>query len=287
MEPPMLIVDSQVHIWDKGTPSRFHRQAPYSAAQLLADMDEGGVDRAVICPPMWDPDSNEMAVAAARAHPGRLAVMGWIHVEQPESRSLVARWKERPGMLGLRLYFQKPHEQSWPTDGTMDWLWPAAERAGVPIAMKAESFLPALGRIAERHPGLKLAVDHMAVPSGGRGAAAYRHHPELLDLARYPNIAVKVTGQPAYAVDEYPFRSTHVYLQRTFDAFGPERMFWGTDITKIPCPWRQCVTMFTEELPWLRGRDLERVMGRAFCDWAGWDLPRDAAGGGRGMSPAG
>ena len=85
-------------------------------------------------------------------------------------------------MLGLRLYFQKPHEQSWPTDGTMDWLWPAAERAGVPIAMKAESFLPALGRIAERHPGLKLAVDHMAVPSGGRGVAAYRHHPELLDL---------------------------------------------------------------------------------------------------------
>ena len=28
-------------------------------------------------------------------------------------------------------------------------------------------------------------------------------------------------------------------------------MFWGTDITKMPCSWRQCVTMFTEELPWL------------------------------------
>jgi hypothetical protein len=32
--------------------------------------------------------------------------------------------------------------------------------------------------------------------------------------------------------------------------------------------------MFTEELPWLAGRDLELVMGRALCDWIGWDLPQ-------------
>ena len=44
-------------------------------------------------------------------------------------------------------------------------------------------------------------------------------------------------------------------------------MFWGTDITRMPCSWRQCVTMFTEELPWLSGRDQELVMGRAVCDW--------------------
>jgi hypothetical protein len=38
-------------------------------------------------------------------------------------------------------------------------------------------------------------------------------------------------------------------LHRCFDAFGPERMFWGTDITRMHCTWRQCVTLFTEELP--------------------------------------
>ena len=58
-----------------------------------------------------------------------------------------------------------------------------------------------------------------------------------------------------------------------FDAFGPDRCFWGTDITRMPCSWRQCVTMFTEELPWLRGRDLERVMGAAIVDWLGWKRP--------------
>jgi hypothetical protein len=34
------------------------------------------------------------------------------------------------------------------------------------------------------------------------------------------------------------------------------------------------VTMFTEELPWLKGRDVELVMGRGVCDWIGWNLPQ-------------
>ena len=62
----------------------------------------------------------------------------------------------------------------------------------------------------------------------------------------------------------------HDNLRRLYDAFGPARWFWGTDITRMPCPWRQCVTLFTEELPWLKGHDLELVMGRAVCDWLGW-----------------
>ena len=33
------------------------------------------------------------------------------------------------------------------------------------------------------------------------------------------------------------------------------------------------VTLFTEELPWLKGRDLDLVMGEAACDWLGWPLP--------------
>ena len=46
----------------------------------------------------------------------------------------------------------------------------------------------------------------------------------------------------------------------------------------MPCSYRQCVTFFTEELPWLKGRDLELVMGRGLCDWIGWDLGPEASG---------
>jgi predicted TIM-barrel fold metal-dependent hydrolase len=176
-------------------------------------------------------------------------------------------------MLGLRFTFLQPHMKSWPTDGTIDWLWPAAERAGLPVALLATEFLPLVGRIAERHPGLKLIVDHMGALRGNKGDAAFVHMPKLLALARHPNIAVKATGGPGYADDGYPFRSLHGRYRAIYDAFGPERMFFGTDITRMPCSWKQCVTHFTEELPWLSGRDQELVMGRAVCDWLGWPLP--------------
>ena len=268
----MMIVDAQIHIWGKGTPSAHHRQAPFSMEQALAGMDEAGVDKAILHPPMWDPDSNELSVEAAITHPDRFAIMGWLHLDKPESRSLVDTWTQHPGMKGFRFYFNEPHQKSWPTDGTMEWLWPACERLGIPVSLQASEFLPLVGQLAERFPALKLIVDHMGVPRASKGPESYRHLPQLLALAKHPNIGVKATGQAGYAWEDYPFPGLHEPLHKVFDAFGPNRMFWGTDITRMHCTWKQCVTLFTEELPWLKGNDLERVMGRAYCDWVGWKV---------------
>ena len=90
-------------------------------------------------------------------------------------------------------------------------------------------------------------------------------------LAKHPNIAVKATGGPSYATDAYPFRSLHKPYRALYDAFGPRRMFWGTDITRMPCSWKECVTHFAE-LPWLPESDKELIMGRAICDWIGWKI---------------
>jgi len=272
----MLIVDAQVHIWSSGKPTNAnHRQvAAFTKDDLLKEMDEAGVDAAVIHPPAsWDPNSNELAVEAARQHPHRLAIVGNFPLDKPESRGLIDGWKKRPGMLGLRFVFLQPHMKSWPTDGTIDWLWPAAERAGLPIALLAGDFLPKLAQVAGQHPRLKLIIDHLGRSSGAKDDAAWAKLPAMLALARYPNVAIKATGAPSYSSEAYPYRNIHGHLKRIYDAFGPERMFWGTDITRMPCSWRQCVTMFTEELPWLTGRDRDLVMGQAVCDWLGWKIP--------------
>jgi hypothetical protein len=50
-------------------------------------------------------------------------------------------------------------------------------------------------------------------------------------------------------------------------------MFWGTDITRMPCSWRDCVTAFTEEGSWLPEAEKPLVMGGALCNWLGWTLP--------------
>ena len=266
----MPIIDAQVHLWRKGTPTVLHLERPYLVEEAIRGMDEAGVAGAILHPPTsWDPESNEQAVEAVLAYPGRFAIFANPPLDQPDSRTHVATWKKRPGMLGYRFYFNKPHNQTWPVDGTLDWLWPTAEKAGMPIALLAGDWLPQLGKIAERHPGLKLTVDHMGAVRGAKGNAAFPKMKELTALAKFPNVAVKLTGGPFYADDAYPFKSLHPHYRAMYDAFGPRRLFWGTDITKMPCSWSQCVTHF-QEIDWIPEADKMLIMGDAICDWIGW-----------------
>ena len=50
-------------------------------------------------------------------------------------------------------------------------------------------------------------------------------------------------------------------------------MFWGTDLSRLDCTYRQSITMFTEEMPWLSDDDKEWIMGRGVCEWIGWPMP--------------
>ena len=68
----------------------------------------------------------------------------------------------------------------------------------------------------------------------------------------------------------YPYRNLHTHVRRVYDAFGPQRMMWGSDLSRLRGTCRECVTMFTEEMGWLSGQDLEWIMGRTLGEWLGW-----------------
>jgi predicted TIM-barrel fold metal-dependent hydrolase len=275
----MQIVDSQIHLLENAKMSPQHRQIPtYSMDDALQEMAAAGVDAAVIHPPSTLGEAmNALAVEAVRQRPDKFCILGNFDLQSPDRLNIVKNWRQRPGMLGFRFTFNQPHQQSWWTDGSLDWFWAACEQEGLPIGLLAGGHMADLGKIAERHPGLKLHIDHYGRGGGGSAGtddAVFANLGEMLALAEYPNVAVKLSGAPSYSSQPYPYRNIHQYIKQIFDAFGPQRCFWGTDITRMPCSYRQCVTMFTEELSWLQGRDKELVMGDANCDWLGWKRPR-------------
>ena len=276
----MFIADAQVHIWGADAPERpwppgqahrAHRPTPFSKDDLLAEMAAAGVDRAVIVPPSWEGDRNDLALAAAGAHPDKFAVMGRPPLDRRDPRAL-DRWREQPGMLGIRVTTAGAGTRALFTEPEGDGLWQAAERAGLPAMVSIPGLLPELGRLAERHPGMRFVIDHLALVRDAKDEAAFGDLANLLALARHPNIAAKASALPRYSSESYPYRRLHAPLEQVFEAFGPQRFFWGTDMTGIPCTYRQAATLFTEELSWLKGADLELVMGRALCDWLGWPI---------------
>lgn len=276
----MMIVDSQVHIWGANTPERPwparhppHRE-PLDKLELAAEMDKAGVHRAVIVPPSWEGDRNDLANDAATTHPDRFATMGRFDPDAPDARETIKDWKKQPGMLGMRFTFHTDVLRQPLIDGRFDWVWGEMEKLGIPaMVLFHHEYMHLADRVAERYPGLRLVLDHLGLKSAKDVSEAtnFATLDKVLALAKRPNVAAKVSAMPCYADDKtYPFESVHPPIRRVFDAFGPQRTFWGTDWSRLPCSYRQGVTMFTEEMPWLKGQDLEWVMGRGVCEWLGW-----------------
>ena len=277
----MLVVDSQVHIWGADAPERPwpkraepQKPVPFGKDDLLREMNEAGVDRVVIVPPSWEGDRNDLAMEAHLESPDRFATMGRLDPQDPAARGQIAKWREQPGMLGLRFTFHIPQLVTLITEGHMDWVWGEAEKAGVPIYVLIPHPLAHLiDEVAQRYPRLRLVMDHLGLNSKQKDAEAFAEFDKLLALAKRPNVAAKVSALPCYSTDCYPYKSLHPYIRRAYDAFGPQRLFWGSDLTRSPIPYRRHVAMFTEEIPWLSAGDKTWIMGRGVCEWLGWPLP--------------
>lgn len=276
----MIITDAQAHIWAAETPERpwldigrsFAHGDEYTVEQLLAEMEAAGVDRAVLVPPSFEGDRNDVCLAAAQAHPDRFAVMGRVTLTDPASRGTLSGLRDQPGMLGLRVTFSRGEASQWLKDGTADWLWAEAEAAGVPLMVFAPGLLPEVDQIAKKHPDLRLVLDHLAIRTDLQDAQIDPVLDDLVGLASRENVAVKATCLPRNVTEGYPFPSLHGRIKKVVDAFGPRRVFWGSDLTGLPCGYREVVDLFTKELTFLSDEDLEWVMGRGVSEWLGWPV---------------
>jgi len=273
-----MIVDAQVHFWKANSPDRpwlpnrvAQLPEPFTVEKFVPMMEDAGVARAVIVPPSWEGDRNDCAIEAVKRYPGRFAIMGRLPVEDPKSAALLPDWKKQPGMVGIRVTFH-PHQWAWLTDGTVDWFWPAAEKYQLPVMFYGAP-MSNFARVAERHPRLPMIADHLGVTGEvAKSDKMPQAIKETAALAKYPNVSVKLSTTPYYSSESYPFRDMTGYIRQLFNAFGPQRCYWGTDLTNSynKATYKQRVTHFTETLDFLSPQDKEWVMGRAILERLQW-----------------
>jgi hypothetical protein len=185
-----------------------------------------------------------------------------LPIQDPKALDLLPKWREQPGMLGVRVIFNtRPDAFPWLTDGTADRFLAAAEKAGLPVMCFAPGRTRRFGTVADDTRNCNSSSTTWAcrgaMAAGQPLAEGSRKRP------RSPNIrtsAPRCRHRPARRGS--PIRSSDVadHVKRVFDAYGPQRSYWGTDITNsyAKASYRQRITHFTEELSFLSESDKDQ-----------------------------
>ncbi len=281
----MIVSDVQVHLWEAERPDKpwpkpqarpAHKPNGFGPDEMLSAMKIAGVDRAVIVPPTWTGDSNAYALDIAARYPERFAVVGRFNPKAPDASAQLDNWLKAPHMLGVRMSFHVKPFSDWLDDGSLDWFWAKCERAAIPVMALVPGMVRKLRPVAERHSGLKLLIPHMGCVLDRHGAEAFAGIEELVALARNPNVVVNVSSAPCFSSEPYPFRDLHSYLHRIYDAYGPRRMLWGADLSRLTSSYRECLELFSRALDFLSATDKEWILGKTLAETLNWPEPPSA-----------
>jgi L-fuconolactonase len=277
---PSPVVDAQVHVWRPEAPDRpwppggaeraraMHRHQPITGSGLLTEMRDAGVDRAVLVPPFFEGYRNDYAVACATEAPESFRVMARVDLRTGDPGP-VRELLRSPVVAGVRLVFL-PADAGRVDDPAAEWFWSFAEAEDVPVMLLASGQLDALGDLARARPGLRLAVDHLGLTGQATDAAIGPEIGQLVALAELDNVSVKATAAPCYSTEPYPYPALHPFLRQLYDAFGPDRLFWGSDLSRLHGSYADLVRLFREELDFLSGADGDAVMGGSVLRWLDW-----------------
>jgi predicted TIM-barrel fold metal-dependent hydrolase len=277
------VIDAQIHVWRADAPDRpwpeggdqlTHRAVPLGAEEVIERMDEAGVSRAVLVPPSWEGDRNDVALDAANRYPERFAVMGRIDLAAGPDAARLETWGSVPGLLGGRLTFHRAPARDWLTDGTADWVWGEAERAGLPLMVYAPSLTDVIGARAGSHPGLKIVVDHLNLSTVVKAKDLEPFLRPVLALSDFPNVAVKASALPCHVDEGYPFPSLHRPVRQVIDAFGADRVLWGSDLSRLTCPYPDWVRFFSDQPDLWSAEEVDLVLGGAASQWLNWPITR-------------
>lgn len=248
---------------------------------LLLAMDAVGVDGAV-----WH-GFRSIGETAVEAFPDRFRAIALIL--DPDEQDLELECEAaatNPGIVGIRL------APAWPLSGERivrlragayrAW-FAMAERLDLAVSLFISGYLKDVPAIAEAHPDVRILIDHVGmspVPAVPLRPDRLDALPDLLALARYENVAVKFTGVPALSFDRYPFADLWPACHRMLEAFGPERLMWGSDFRRVAPLHSYAATVdFLRCTDEVSDGDRELLFGKSLRRWLDWEQPTSRAPG--------
>ena len=213
-----------MHIVDTHCHTGIHKYEPIE--HLLFHMDRSGVDKAVLIQYNGNSD-NSYLVDCLRTHSDRL--QGAMIVAEDDDGSAIRRWADQ-SVGGIRLLADS--RASCP-DPLAHWRTAAGLGLVVSAFCSPASLLSTRFReVVETFPELQIVIEHL----GGVGQdekPPYGEFTQVLELASYPNLTMKLPGFGEFCRLPHPFREVPLLARMALEAFGPRRLMWGSDYPPV------------------------------------------------------
>jgi predicted TIM-barrel fold metal-dependent hydrolase len=194
------------------------------------------------------------ALEVYNKYPDKFRVVTPVDATDPAIDDIVSNWATTPGARGIRIRMRP----GLPMDADHHGLhraFAAAGRLGLPVNLLCWGILDKGLPHIRQHPDTEIVIDHLGLLQPDKPpvpADVWADLPKLLDLARYPNVRVKISGACTMSHRPFPYDDIWDNVLRVIDAFGLDRCMWGTD-------WTRAIGMLTYEQGVAPFRDTTRL----------------------------
>jgi predicted TIM-barrel fold metal-dependent hydrolase len=228
-----------------GKMSGWSVERPADCDAMLAAMDAAGIRRSVLvhASTAYGYDNSYVADCAA-AHPERFRFIGAIDVTAPDAVEQITHWVKDRGMVGFRIFAQG----STTGEGAGEWLadpktfpaWEAARAFGIPVCVQTRfGSFGMLGKLLAQFPDVKVIVDHG------------KQHGNFYFKLTERNFDLLTKGKA----------TTPSFIEQTIDAFGTDRIAWGSNFPSSAGSLGELLALAKRELAFLPEQDQEQIFG--------------------------
>jgi len=230
----------------------------YSGEYLLSEMQTHKCDHVVISHVCYYGRDNSYPIHCVKTWPTKFSAYGLLvgyrlfPPDDKENPSRLERLMKEGGLAGLRISPLYDKDVVWFNDPVCYPLWKKAEQLGAVFQIYlAPSQVKQVADMAERFPGVKVVIDHIAMidiaapDSDGFGP--------LVEMARLPNVYIRTSLHNPSKTKQIPYRDVWPFLRRLYDRYGAQRMLWGNFFE---------YTIMKEVIPFFTAEDKEWILGK-------------------------
>ena len=231
---------------------------------LLFHMDHSGVSKAVLIQYNGNSD-NSYLVDCLRRYSDRLK--GAMIVAPDDDGTAIRGWVEQ-GVKGIRLSADSRAESADPLAH-----WRTANELNLVVSTFCSLSMlmsPQFSEVVSTFPDLRIVIEHLGGVRQDE-KPPYDEFDEILKLASYPNLTMKIPGFGEFCRLPHPFKDVPPLVRMAIEAFGPQRLMWGSDYPPVSTregydnsltfPREYLSDLSIEDRNWIFGRTALQIWG--------------------------